>query len=385
MREEGAIYGEFPDYEPGHYTFLADYLSYANGDGMEHRNSTVMTSSGVDRERPRAVCSTRWRTSSSTTGTSSGFARATLEPFDLDRANMSGELWLAEGLHAVLRPAGAAARRPGDLAATATTLRRARGQRSSSSPGATGAVRRRNEPHGAVHGRRPDGRSHELGEHRHLVLSVRRRHRARARSDAARADRRPRHARRLHARDVARARQARRRRARATSIVRTRRRTREARLAEVSGDAAFARDFFAGTSAAARWPTTRASGAGRLRASRSATAAARGGATCARCARRRRRASAPGARELAGVRRGHRSGRHVTQIDGERVTSAEAVNTVFSRHRPGERVTIAYIDRRGATRTATSCSPRTRMLTWSRSKAPADRCRLRSGRSGTAG
>ena len=31
----------------------------------------------------------------------------------------------------------------------------------------------------------------------------------------------------------------------------------------------------------------------------------------------------------------------VTQIAGERVTSAEAVNTVISRHRPGERVTIA--------------------------------------------
>ena len=45
VREEGAIYGEFPAYEPGHYTFLADYLSYANGDGMEHRNSTVISSS----------------------------------------------------------------------------------------------------------------------------------------------------------------------------------------------------------------------------------------------------------------------------------------------------------------------------------------------------
>ena len=30
-------------YEPGTYTFLADYLPWANGDGMEHRNSTVIT------------------------------------------------------------------------------------------------------------------------------------------------------------------------------------------------------------------------------------------------------------------------------------------------------------------------------------------------------
>ena len=42
----------------------------------------------------------------------------------------------------------------------------------------------------------------------------------------------------------------------------------------------------------------------------------------------------------------------LTQIAGERVTSAEAVNTVLSRHRPGERVTIVYIDRTGASRTA---------------------------------
>jgi len=96
VQQEGAIYGEFPSYEPGYYTFLADYLPYANVDGMEHRNSTVMTSSGsisttrfdlldtvaheffhswnVERIRPRD-----------------------LEPFDLERANASGELWLAEG------------------------------------------------------------------------------------------------------------------------------------------------------------------------------------------------------------------------------------------------------------------------------------------------
>ena len=90
-------YGELPPYENGTYTFLADYLPWANGDGMEHRNSTVMTSRlslaggrirlldtvaheffhcwNVERIRPK-----------------------TLEPFDFDRANMSGELWLAEGV-----------------------------------------------------------------------------------------------------------------------------------------------------------------------------------------------------------------------------------------------------------------------------------------------
>ena len=93
VREEGAIYGEYPPYEPGYYTFLADYLPWADGDGMEHRNSTVMTGRpgresdalgtaaheffhcwNVERIRPKS-----------------------LEPFDFDRANLSGELWLAEG------------------------------------------------------------------------------------------------------------------------------------------------------------------------------------------------------------------------------------------------------------------------------------------------
>ena len=49
VRQQGAIFGEYPEYEPGAYTFLADYLPWASGDGMEHRNSTVITAAGVDR------------------------------------------------------------------------------------------------------------------------------------------------------------------------------------------------------------------------------------------------------------------------------------------------------------------------------------------------
>ncbi len=99
VREERAIIGEFPPYDFGTYTFLIDYLPWAHGDGMEHRNSTVITSAGsittgddrrlrlstlaheffhgwnVERIRPKA-----------------------LEPFNFEDANMSGELWLAEGV-----------------------------------------------------------------------------------------------------------------------------------------------------------------------------------------------------------------------------------------------------------------------------------------------
>jgi predicted metalloprotease with PDZ domain len=121
VEQEGAIFGEYPEYEPGHYTFLADYLPYANGDGMEHRNSTVISGNlsiaggrdqildtvaheffhgwNVERIRPKS-----------------------LEPFDFDRANISGELWLAEGFTQYYGPL--ALRRAGlvDVSSTASTL-----------------------------------------------------------------------------------------------------------------------------------------------------------------------------------------------------------------------------------------------------------------------
>ena len=96
VREEAAVYGEFPDYEPGSYTFLADYLPYADEDGLEHRNSTVMTSSATIRgDRMRLFDTVAheffhcWNVER--------IRPRDLEPFDLDRPNMSGELWLAEG------------------------------------------------------------------------------------------------------------------------------------------------------------------------------------------------------------------------------------------------------------------------------------------------
>ena len=40
------MYGELPDFDYGEYTFLGCYLPWVAGDGMEHRNSTVLTSTG---------------------------------------------------------------------------------------------------------------------------------------------------------------------------------------------------------------------------------------------------------------------------------------------------------------------------------------------------
>ena len=96
VRESRQVFREYPPFEGNTYTFIADYLPWASGDGMEHRNSTVLTSSNslrtsrldlldtisheffhawnIERIRPRA-----------------------LEPFNFDEVNISGELWLGEG------------------------------------------------------------------------------------------------------------------------------------------------------------------------------------------------------------------------------------------------------------------------------------------------
>jgi predicted metalloprotease with PDZ domain len=103
VREARLVFGEYPAFEGNTYTFIADYLPWAHGDGMEHRNSTVVTSStsiqtsrldlldtiaheffhvwNVERIRPKS-----------------------LEPFNLEEENTSGELWFAEGVTSYYGP-----------------------------------------------------------------------------------------------------------------------------------------------------------------------------------------------------------------------------------------------------------------------------------------
>ncbi|MFZ6025836.1 MAG: M61 family metallopeptidase [Bacteroidota bacterium] len=95
VAESKAVFGEFPNYETGTYTFIMSANPYIQGDGMEHRNSTMICSPvavfnpaglqgvtsheffhnwNVERIRPK-----------------------TLEPFNFEKSNMSHELWFAEG------------------------------------------------------------------------------------------------------------------------------------------------------------------------------------------------------------------------------------------------------------------------------------------------
>ncbi|MBM61775.1 MAG: peptidase M61 [Acidobacteria bacterium] len=96
VRETVAVFGEFPRFETDQYTFIADYLPSASGDAMEHRNSTVLSSSGSIRSQSRRLLGSVsheffhvWNVER--------IRPASLEPFDFEDVNRSGELWLAEG------------------------------------------------------------------------------------------------------------------------------------------------------------------------------------------------------------------------------------------------------------------------------------------------
>jgi len=121
VRQEGAVYGEYPSYEPGYYTFLGDYLPYAGGDGMEHRNSTVMTEAATiakDRERLLDIAAHEffhcWNVER--------IRPQGLEPFDFERANMTDSLWLAEGFTQYYGPLMLQRANLVDLAETAGTI-----------------------------------------------------------------------------------------------------------------------------------------------------------------------------------------------------------------------------------------------------------------------
>ncbi len=101
VREAAALFGELPDFDYGNYTFLASYLPWVNGDGMEHRNSTMLTSTGSIAQNVGRLWGTvahefihAWNVER--------IRPADLEPFDFEVTNMSRSLWFAEGFTSYL-------------------------------------------------------------------------------------------------------------------------------------------------------------------------------------------------------------------------------------------------------------------------------------------
>ncbi|MFD2517153.1 M61 family metallopeptidase [Salinimicrobium flavum] len=102
--QQKAVYGELPKFDFGEYIFIACYLPHASGDGMEHRNSTILTSSrplgegGMERNIGTVAHEFfhAWNVER--------IRPQDLKPFDFTEANMSGLLWFAEGFTSYYTP-----------------------------------------------------------------------------------------------------------------------------------------------------------------------------------------------------------------------------------------------------------------------------------------
>ena len=98
VREAIPIFGELPNFEANTYTFLSVYLPWANGDGMEHRNSTSLTSSGALRNpQQRSGILGTVAHEFFHTWNMERLRSAGIEPFNFEEADMSDDLWLGEG------------------------------------------------------------------------------------------------------------------------------------------------------------------------------------------------------------------------------------------------------------------------------------------------
>jgi predicted metalloprotease with PDZ domain len=103
VAEQIKIFGELPEFDYGSYTFIADYLPYVSGDGMEHRNSTILANTQSLIQSDFGQLGTL----------SHEFVHAwnaerirphRLEPFNFEQANMSLNLWFVEGFTSYYGP-----------------------------------------------------------------------------------------------------------------------------------------------------------------------------------------------------------------------------------------------------------------------------------------
>src|SRR4029079_374270 len=81
------------------YTFLLDYVSWGAGDGMEHRNSTSISSPGLPVRTPQGRQQALGTISHEFfhTWNMERIRSVGLEPFDFTRENVTCCLWVGEG------------------------------------------------------------------------------------------------------------------------------------------------------------------------------------------------------------------------------------------------------------------------------------------------
>ncbi|MFD0750958.1 M61 family metallopeptidase [Mucilaginibacter calamicampi] len=95
--EEQAVFGELPAYDYGEYTFLDDVYPTNAGDGMEHRNSTCIVDVADKVEGNELGLLGTFSHEFFHAWNVKRIRPKTLEPFNFTHANMSSELWFAEG------------------------------------------------------------------------------------------------------------------------------------------------------------------------------------------------------------------------------------------------------------------------------------------------
>jgi predicted metalloprotease with PDZ domain len=348
VRGHADIFGELPAFEPGHYTFIADYLPWANGDAMEHRNSTVITAPRSVRDRRDLL-----------DAISHEFFHAwnverirprSLEPFDFDRTSISAELWLGEGFteyygSLVLSRTGLAGLEATvDAMAglvTSVMLNPARGVRS-----VEDMSRMASFTDGGLTVDRTNWSTtyisyYPFGGAIALALDLTLRDRSRGRTtldDFMRAMWRH------HGRPGG---------SRPGFVDRPfTTADAEARLAEVSGDAAFAREFFnryiRGRDAADYTALLQKAG---LTLRRSRPGRAWWGEVALDAQGNRVQVVSPPALDTPAYLAGLDLGDVIRQIDGAPISSAADVMSALARRKPGDRLPVSYEDRSGMVRT----------------------------------
>jgi predicted metalloprotease with PDZ domain len=95
--EEKAVFGELPAYDYGEYTFLDDVYPTNSGDGMEHRNSTCIVHPAAKVEDNELRLLSTYSHEYFHSWNVKRIRPKSLEPFNFEHANMSNELWFAEG------------------------------------------------------------------------------------------------------------------------------------------------------------------------------------------------------------------------------------------------------------------------------------------------
>ncbi|WP_428327521.1 M61 family metallopeptidase [Mucilaginibacter sp.] len=95
--EEKAVFGELPTYDYGEYTFLDDVYPTVSGDGMEHRNSTCIVQPANKVEGNESDLLGTFAHEYFHSWNVKRIRPKSLEPFNFEHANMSSELWFAEG------------------------------------------------------------------------------------------------------------------------------------------------------------------------------------------------------------------------------------------------------------------------------------------------